>query len=181
MKLILTKDQLEKFEVIKWLTDPFGHRGSGRTQVLAYAYIDHAIKYGAWIEIKNHNSHLTNELKNRISEIMGDREGFCFSIKRQGNSISIRIKQSELPPYKNNPYLTKEDSPCGYCDGKGFVISPSEGQDPCPSCKGTCLEYNPPPGRGRKCGNCRGKGYLDNEIDTCMCCEGTGYLKLMKK
>jgi DnaJ-class molecular chaperone len=30
--------------------------------------------------------------------------------------------------------------PCSYCDGEGFVIAPNEGLDPCPACKGTCVE-----------------------------------------
>jgi len=34
----------------------------------------------------------------------------------------------------------KTGPPCSYCEGKGFVTAPNEGQDPCPSCKGTCID-----------------------------------------
>jgi len=51
MEIKLTKDQQNKYEGIKWLTDPMGPRGSGRTYLLALSFISHAIYYGMWINI----------------------------------------------------------------------------------------------------------------------------------
>ena len=54
MQIKLTPDQATKFESILWLTDPLGRRGTGRTELLALAYVQHSISYQTWVNIVNH-------------------------------------------------------------------------------------------------------------------------------
>ncbi len=108
MGIQLTEDQSKKLETILWLTDPLGGRGSGRTQVLAIAYIQHSIKYKTWIYIVNHGmAHpmADKELSDRILGIVGGMVGYSVKIRRQGGTPAILVEPSEREPFGgNNPY-----------------------------------------------------------------------------
>lgn len=101
IQMKLTPDQDEKFETIKWLTDPFAYRGQGRTQVLALAYIHHALKYKIWITVTNHgNSYpmADKELIDRIVGIVHGMEKYTVKIRRSPPAILVEpiLKQEEI-------------------------------------------------------------------------------------
>lgn len=102
MTIQLTEDQAKKFETIKWLTDPLGSRGSGRTQLLAMAYINHSLNYKTWVSIINHgNNHpmADKELIDRIVGIVHKMGEYTVKIKRQSSSILVEpiIKEYDEP------------------------------------------------------------------------------------
>ena len=107
MEIQLTKDQQSKYEGIKWLTDPMGPRGSGRTYLLALSFISHAIYYGMWINIYNHDTHPQSirEIVNQIERIVHGMVGIKFQIRNMHERYpAIRIIRIEEPVY----IITKE-------------------------------------------------------------------------
>lgn len=98
----LTPDQLEKFETIKWLTDPLGARGSGRTQLLAMAYIQHSISYRCWVTVVNHgmghHPMAITELLDRIKYLIPEKY-----------NLKIKSLNSRMPSILVEPIPDKND------------------------------------------------------------------------
>lgn len=87
----LTKDQEQKYPTIEWLLDPFSNYGSGRTQLMAIAFINLAINYpNREIHIFDHSdlhNHYTFILS-RVKQLISEREDKDkFYIKHSDNSI----------------------------------------------------------------------------------------------
>ncbi len=97
MAIQLTGDQINKLETILWLTDPLGGRGSGRTELLALAYVQHSISYRTWVNVVNHGFyHPMNdkELLDRILAVVHQMGGYTVKIRRQPASILVK----PIPP-----------------------------------------------------------------------------------
>ena len=96
MTIQLTPDQQDKFTAIKWLLDPLGNIGSGRTQLLAMTYLQHAMKTPIWIPVTNHGLYhpmAEKELFDRIKVIAGDIPDFDLSIRHHDRSIMMKPKE----------------------------------------------------------------------------------------
>ena len=116
MEIKLTEDQSKKLEAILWLTDPFGGRGTGRTQVLALAYVQHSISYRTWVPIVNHGFRYPmndKELCDRILQVVHAMGGYTVKIRgRQGTQPNILVEP--IPPkeeerlYSYNPFIRKD-------------------------------------------------------------------------
>ena len=106
----LTPDQSEKFEAIKWLTDPMGHRGQGRTELLALAYVQHAINYRTCVDVTNHgmdNEQNRKELLERCASVVHRIGGYTMKISgRQGRTPKIIVEPIPDQEYKTQPFLT---------------------------------------------------------------------------
>jgi len=104
----LTPDQAQKYEAIKWLLNIFGPRGSGRTHLMAMAFIEHSLNFDTDIEIFNHDQGFrgTREIMHRIQNIVSSHDGLVLSIKNpQGNRPIIRVKREEITLWNpKNPY-----------------------------------------------------------------------------
>jgi len=111
MTIQLTEDQAKKFETIKWLTDPLGGRGSGRTELLALAYVQHSISYRCWVTIVNHGFyHQINdkELTDRVLGIVHNMGGYTVKIKRQPLSILVEPIPPKCEETNQSPFTRKE-------------------------------------------------------------------------
>lgn len=101
MQIELTPDQAEKFKAIKWLTDPLGDKGTGRTQLLALAYIQHAMSYQCWIHVVNHDNinpghpSAVRELMDRIISISSGIVGYSLKIRHHDRRILMEKKPPE--------------------------------------------------------------------------------------
>lgn len=92
MAIQLTEDQVKKLEAILWLTDPLGGRGSGRTQILAMAYVQHSINYRCWVHVVNHglkHPMADKELLERILAIVNGMGGYTVRIRNNNSSILV--------------------------------------------------------------------------------------------
>lgn len=86
MKNILTDVQKEHLRSALWLID--GNRGSGRTTVLAIAFLKKAKNnLGEWIKVFDHDAHPMST-KNMIAEI-GRLFSHCFNQKRYEIEIKL--------------------------------------------------------------------------------------------
>jgi len=95
----LTPGQLKKFDAILWLTDPVRHKRTGRTYLLAVAYITHSKKYDMWVDISNHghmNVESSKELINTIQAIVSQLPGKNkLLLKGIRPMTSIRVIEGE--------------------------------------------------------------------------------------
>lgn len=100
MQIELTPDQTKKFETVLWLTDPLGGRATGRTQLLALAYVQHSLSYRTWVHLVNHGfSHPMNdkELIDRVLAVVHNMGGHTVKIRgRQDRTPSILVEP--IPP-----------------------------------------------------------------------------------
>ena len=102
--------QKEYYESIRWLLNPKGARGSGRSHLMALAFIEHSLYYGIWIKIFDHTTHplLVKEMLKTMSKIVGPINTLRLSIKgMQRNNIEIKVErvpdESEIYQF-NNPF-----------------------------------------------------------------------------
>jgi len=82
--------QVSYYEAILWLTNP-GNIRSGRTTLLALAFIQHAIHSHEWIPIFDHNEYGKKEILNRIKELLKVLKIQSCHFKRLGDKVYIRI------------------------------------------------------------------------------------------
>jgi len=107
IKILLPKSQQAKFETVKWLTDPMGPRGSGRTYLLALSFIMHSLNYRTWIHVYNHDSHISSgkELLEQIITIVNGIKGVRLLIKGEhSNKIEILVEPIPEKVYTNIKY-----------------------------------------------------------------------------
>jgi hypothetical protein len=121
MKMQLTEEQARRYEAILWLTDPLGSRGTGRTQLLAMAYIQHSITGRCWVSIVNHGLRhpmANRELINRIVYLVGGT-GFTVKIKGMDRSkpsilvepiIKIDYQKEKFVSPSIFPWKIKDDN-----------------------------------------------------------------------
>ena len=107
MRIKLTPEQRRMFETVLWLTDPIGEKGSGRTHLLALAYIQHSIKYKTWVPIMNHgleHPQANKELLDRIRGIVGNMKDYNVKINNHSRQPRILIESIPKEPYTDNFY-----------------------------------------------------------------------------
>lgn len=96
LSINLSKKQSEYYAAIKWLTNPMGPRGSGRTHLMAVTFIEHSLYFKMAIPIYNHgdNAYTKQEMLKRISDIVGDQKDLCLEIKNINSSTpTIHVKR----------------------------------------------------------------------------------------
>ena len=104
--LELTKTQAKHLDTLMWLNDPIGHRGTGRTKVIAVSYILLAIKYiGMPIKIQDHTPHpqYHKMLLGIISGILNNldkewKKNFKYEISLYNSTLTINYAM--LDAYK---------------------------------------------------------------------------------
>lgn len=104
IKITLSKDQQKKFEVIQWLTDPMGPRGSGRSYLLALSFVMHSLKYRTWVTIFDHDNRLLSkrDLLHQIESIVYGIKGVRLKIK--GEPINHPRTEIMIEPIENYVY-----------------------------------------------------------------------------
>ena len=96
--LHLTKEQHSRFSTIKWLVND-GPRGSGRTFLLALAFIEKAIDCGYPIYIWDHyhNRESKRFLLDQISKIMQSIDGYKLEVIRPHDMRNVQIHIHAIP------------------------------------------------------------------------------------
>jgi len=92
----LCKNQFKYYEAVKWLTNPMGQRGSGRTYLMAIAFIEHSLNFNMSVPIYNHDNNFVTqqEMLKRISDIIVDQKGLYLKIENaQGHVPTIYVKR----------------------------------------------------------------------------------------
>lgn len=113
IKIKLPSEQAKKFETIQWLTDPMGPRGSGRTHLLALAFITHSLKYGISIPIYDHDFHPYSKkgMILIIEKIVSGMEGFTVAFKGMHNQLTkILVTPKENHIYEGVKYEKKDSN-----------------------------------------------------------------------
>ena len=114
MAVYLTPEQIKRFEVIQWLLHPRGNRATGRTHLMALAFISHAINTGEWIEIFNHDTHLQSnrEILRRTVELSNEFPEYHLEFRGRMDDSKPRIKMSLKKDAQlsniSQPFLLKE-------------------------------------------------------------------------
>lgn len=79
----LSKEQKDYYKAISWLTNPMGPRGSGRSYLMALAFIEHSLSFKIWVKINNHenNTYSTPEMLRLIINIVGKTKKLSLKIR----------------------------------------------------------------------------------------------------
>ena len=81
--LKISDDQRKHMETIKWLI--LGPRGSGRTFMLAFGFVNFAYhRGGGWVNIWNHSYYFQGEIMKQV-RLICDRSDFSDLVQYEGN------------------------------------------------------------------------------------------------
>jgi hypothetical protein len=86
MKIELSKEQAKHYESIKWLISE-GQRGSGRTYLMALAFVEKSIYEGGWVRIFDHTPYeiAQKQLLMQIDNIVSKMDGYNLQIRGLNN------------------------------------------------------------------------------------------------
>ena len=98
--LNLSTEQAQHYKAVSWLLNPVGPRGSGRTHLMALAFIEHSLKHNMAVDIFDHSREVNNpivrgEMIQEIRRIIENTEGrlkLYFS-DIHSRRIKIRVKE----------------------------------------------------------------------------------------
>lgn len=103
----MSKEQAEHYESISWLLNPHGPKGSGKTYLMAVAFIEQSLYTGDTIRVFNHGNtpFAIREMINRISEIMSNVKGLSLTVNNSKSTIKVKRINSykdEIKEFKND-------------------------------------------------------------------------------
>jgi len=77
----LTVGQSNHYPAISWLLNPLGPRGTGRTRLMALAFIEHSLNHSIWISIYDHTPNNSIDLLQQIKIIINNCPSLELKIK----------------------------------------------------------------------------------------------------
>ena len=87
----LSQGQLQHYSTISWLLNPMGNRCTGRTHLMALAFIEHSLKHKIWVKIFDH-SFDKKEMVKMINKILKDIPSLRYKITTFSGELKVEKK-----------------------------------------------------------------------------------------